>query len=104
MRNDQNKLFEDIFTVVAIDPNNKTPFRNVSRVHLESEYKLTIEIDIHTQIYPVSNDTKLFLKIINSQNTRGVYSKDQVSKIPQKDNFDYVMYGTVFEIEDGSQG
>lgn len=36
MKNDDNKLFEDIFTVAAIDPGNKTPFRNVSRIHLES--------------------------------------------------------------------
>ena len=30
------ELFEDRFRVSAIDPDNKTPFRNVSRVHLTS--------------------------------------------------------------------
>lgn len=37
---DDRKLMEDSFTVTAIDPNNKTPFRNVSRVHMISEYKI----------------------------------------------------------------
>ena len=30
------EIFEDRFRVLAIDPDNKTPFRNVSRVHLVS--------------------------------------------------------------------
>ena len=66
MKNDENKLFEDIFKVSGIDPNNKTPFRNVSRVHLSSEYTVAVEIDINTQIYPVIMDTKLFVKILSS--------------------------------------
>lgn len=36
MKGEDNKLFEDRFVVKEIDPNNKTPFRNVSRVHMTS--------------------------------------------------------------------
>jgi hypothetical protein len=32
----EKELFEDRFKVTAIDPDNKTPFRTVSRVHLTS--------------------------------------------------------------------
>ncbi len=66
MKTEDNKIFEDIFTVKAIDPGNKTPFRNVSRVHMTSEYKIEMEIDIHSQLYPLSPDTRLFVKTILS--------------------------------------
>lgn len=75
MKSDDNKIFEDIFTVKAIDPNNKTPFRNVSRIHMATEYDLEIEIDINSQIYPIVKDTKLFVKTISSQNTLNAYTK-----------------------------
>jgi len=33
---EDRKIFEDRFKIKAIDPDNKTPFRNVSRVHMVS--------------------------------------------------------------------
>ena len=101
-KTDENKLVEDIFTVKDLDPGNKTPFRNVSRVHFTSEYGLEMELDINTQIYPVAIGSKLFIKTILSQNTRNAYTKDELAKISEKDNFEYVMYGVVFEIEEPS--
>lgn len=75
MKSEDAKLFEDIFTVKAIDPGNKTPFRNVSRIHMTSEYKMEMEIDIHSQLYPVALDTRLYIKTIVSENTRNAYTK-----------------------------
>lgn len=66
MKVEDSKLFEDIFTVKEIDPNNKTPFRNVSRIHMVSEYKLEMEIDINSQLYPLTVNAKLFVKAIKS--------------------------------------
>jgi hypothetical protein len=39
---EDRKIFEDRFKVEKIDPDNKTPFRNVSRIHMVSEYKLNM--------------------------------------------------------------
>ena len=74
-KNEENRLFEDIFTVNDLDPGMKTPFRNVSRVHMSSEYSLTLELDINTQIYPVQLGLKLFVKALLSENTRNAYTK-----------------------------
>ena len=99
-KTDENKLVEEIFTVKDLDPGNKTPFRNVSRVHFTSEFGLEMELDINTQIYPVNLGAKLLIKTILSQNTRNAYTKDELAKISEKHNFEYVMYGVVFEIEE----
>jgi hypothetical protein len=42
MKVDDKIIFQDVFHVTAIDPDNKTPFRNVSRIHMTSEYKLAM--------------------------------------------------------------
>ena len=99
-KTDENKLVEDIFTVKALDPNNKTPFRNVSRVHMISEDDFQMELDINTQIYPVTIGSKFFLKTILSKNSRNAYTKEELSKVSESDNFEYVMYGVVFELEE----
>lgn len=100
IKTDENKLVEDIFTVNKLDPDNKTPFRNVSRVHLTSEYDLEMELDINTQIYPVALKMKLFVKTVLSKNARNAYNKEELAKISERDNFEYVMYGVVFELEE----
>ena len=58
-----------------------------------------MEIDINSQLYPLTTGTKLFVKTIKSENTRNAYTKEELARIPEKDNFQYVMYGVVFEIE-----
>ena len=73
MKSDEKKLFEDIFVVKDFNPNN--PFRNVSRVNMFSEYLLSMEIDINTQIYPVSQDSRFFIKVITGEG-KNVYSPE----------------------------
>lgn len=99
-KEDKNKLIEEIFMVTDIDPKNKTPFRNVSRVHMKSEYSLTLELDINTQIYPIHHGMKLFIKTMLSESSRNAYTKEEQEKLSESNNYDYVMYGSVFEIED----
>jgi DNA-directed RNA polymerase I, II, and III subunit RPABC3 len=100
MKAEERKLFEDIFIVKAMDPGNKTPFKNVSRVHMQSEYQLKVELDINTQIYPVAVDNRFFIKVNAADSGTNVYSPDELSKSTEKDNYEYVMYGTVFQIDE----
>lgn len=100
----EKELFEDRFKVDKIDPDNKTPFRNVSRVHLisysDKQNRRQIELDINIQIYPVSFADSFLIRVTNCDNVKNVYSQEDLNKPSDKDSYDYVMYGVVFEIEE----
>ena len=98
------EIFEDRFKIDEIDPGNKTPFRNVSRLHLTSysdkQNRRFLELDVNVQIYPVALGESFLIKVMNCSHIKNVYSKDEVSKSNEKDSYEYVMYGVVFEIEE----
>jgi DNA-directed RNA polymerase I, II, and III subunit RPABC3 len=100
----EKELFEDRFKVDKIDPDNKTPFRNVSRVHLisysDKQNRRQIELDINIQIYPVSFADSFLIRVTNCDNVKNVYSQEDLNKPSDKDSYDYVMYGVVFDIEE----
>jgi hypothetical protein len=73
---EDRKIFEDRFKIKAIDPDNKTPFRNVSRVHMVSEYKLNLEVDINTQIYPINSTDSFLIRVTNCDNIKNIYSQE----------------------------
>ena len=83
-----------------IDPDNKTPFRNVSRGHLTSysdkQNRRLIEVDINIQIYPVSQTDSFLIKVTNCDHVKNLYSQEDINKPSEKDSYDYVMYGVVF--------
>ena len=98
------ELFEDRFRVMAIDPDNKTPFRNVSRVHLSSysdkQSRRTVEIDINSQIYPISQEDSFLIRVVNCNQVKNIYIPEEVNKPSDKDSYEYVMYGVVFDFEE----
>ena len=98
------EVFEDKFKVMQIDPDNKTPFRNVSRVHIVSkssnQNRRQIELDINIQIYPVNLKEQFLVKVTNCDNVKNVYSHDDLNRPSEKDSYEYVMYGVVFELEE----
>ena len=100
------ELFEDRFRVMAIDPDNKTPFRNVSRVHLASysdkQSKRNVEVDINSQIYPVSQEDSFLIRVANCNHVKNVYVHEEASKPSDKDSYEYVMYGVIFDLEEKS--
>lgn len=87
-----------------IDPDNKTPFRNVSRVHLTSysdkQNRRFVELDINVQIYPVSQSDSFLIRVTNCDHLKNVYSHDELNKPSERDSYEYVMYGLVFELEE----
>ena len=40
------------------------------------------------------------IKVTNCDHIKNLYSHDDISKPSEKDSYDYVMYGSVFEIEE----
>jgi hypothetical protein len=42
------------------------------------------------------------IKVTNCDHVKNVYSQEDLSKPSERDSYDYVMYGTVFEIEEKS--
>lgn len=87
-----------------IDPDNKTPFRNVSRVHLTSysdkQNRRFVELDINVQIYPVSQSDSFLIRVTNCDHLKNVYSHDELNKPSERGSYEYVMYGLVFELEE----
>ena len=97
------EIFEDRFKVDKIDPDNKTPFRNVSRVHLisysDKQFRRHIELDINTQIYPIGINDSFLIKVVNCNHVKNLYSQEEINKPSEKDSYEYVMYGVVFDFE-----
>ena len=100
----EKELFEDRFRITAIDPDNKTPFRNVSRVHLTSysdkQSRRTVELDINSQIYPINMEDSFLIRVVNCSQVKNVYIPEEVNRPSDKDSYEYVMYGVVFDMEE----
>lgn len=100
------ELFEDRFKVDQIDPDNKTPFRNVSRVHLisysDKQNRRFVELDINVQIYPVFINDSFLIRVTDCNNIKNLYSHEDLNKPSERDSYEYVMYGVVFDMEEKS--
>lgn len=57
-----------------------------------------MEVDINTQIYPVALKESFLIRVSNCDNVPNVYTPEDSNKPSEKDNFDYVTYGVVFDI------
>ena len=64
-----------------------------------SSEEVSIELDINTTIYPVEKNESFLLLISRKIGDRNHYLPEELAKPSEKDNYEYVMYGTVFEIE-----
>lgn len=59
-----------------------------------------IEVDINIQIYPVSQNDSFLIKVTNCDHIKNLYSQEEINKPSEKDSYDYVMYGVVFDFEE----
>lgn len=87
-----------------IDPDNKTPFRNVSRVHLisylDKQNRRFVELDINVSIYPVMLNDSFLIRVTNCDHVKNVYSHEDLNRPSERDSYEYVMYGVVFDMEE----
>lgn len=97
-------LFDDIFVVASVD---KANYDKVCRLTLQSKSSQDIKLtlDINHDLFPVDNGESLTVALASSLSDS---VDDTTSWRPQKagerslaDDFDYVMYGTVYKFDEG---
>ena len=59
-------------------------------------------MDINIQIYPVSMSDSFLIRLVNCSHVKNVYSHEELNKPSERDSYDYVMYGSVFDMEEKS--
>lgn len=91
-----NFLLEDKFTVLSINKDGKY-FKKVSRIDAKSEiYEIDMQLDINTEIYPVSIKKDYMLVLATSESFD--QNMDEHYKSQLIDDYEYVTYGKVFKI------
>jgi DNA-directed RNA polymerase I, II, and III subunit RPABC3 len=96
-------LFEDIFEVLALNPDGKK-FERVNRLQCTgTTFECDLLLDINSEIYSVKEGTKLTLVLASTLHLDGSpadhFSYDPNATEPTlADNYDYVMHGRVFEM------
>merc|ERR1712088_59153 len=106
-------LFEDIFDVKDIDPDGKK-FDRVSRILGDSEsYKMDLILDVAVNLYPMKLSDKFRLVLTDTLQTDGSVpitgEEDEWNprwdmKSNRASDYDYVMYGLVYKIDDDESG
>ncbi|MCO5580753.1 hypothetical protein L7F22_034623 [Adiantum nelumboides] len=89
-------LFEDIFTIVAMDPDGKK-FDKVSRIEARSEqFDMHMLLDVNTEIYPLQVDDKFTMALSSTLSLDGT---------PDDATFDQVSFlrSSVLQIFSASQ-
>ena len=96
-------LFEDIFEVVALNPERKI-FERVNRIAATgTTFECDLLLDINCQIYSIAEHEKITLVLASTLNLDGSpddhLSYSGRSNEPSlADNYEYVMHGRVFDV------
>lgn len=99
-------LFEDMFNVDSVDP---ARYNKVSRIEGQSSTSQDIKIvlDINSELFPVKNNDSLTITLASSLGNEASMITSNGSWRPPKrgdrslaDDYDYVMYGTVYKFEE----
>lgn len=101
-------LFEDMFNVESID---NARYNKVSRIEAQSSTSQDIKItlDINRELFPVKDTDSLTIALASSLGNESSMLTSNGSWRPPKrgdrslaDDYDYVMYGTVYKFEESS--
>ncbi|KAF9535867.1 hypothetical protein CPB83DRAFT_901529 [Crepidotus variabilis] len=113
-------IFDDIFTINAIDKEGKK-FDRVSRLYAHSKnYDMDMTLDYNLELFPLQKDQSFALALASSLSRTGpggagisaeeaaeadrdVWRPDGKSKGGLHDEYDYVMFGKVYKF-DGESG
>ncbi|PFH54625.1 hypothetical protein AMATHDRAFT_176 [Amanita thiersii Skay4041] len=112
-----NIVFDDIFTINAIDKEGKK-FDRVSRLYAHSKsYDMDLTLDYNVELFPLRVDDSFALALASSLsrggatgvNTEDVDDKDRDVWRPDgkghrglESDYDYVMYGKVYKFDGGT--
>ncbi|KAJ7980656.1 DNA-directed RNA polymerases II and V subunit 8A-like [Quillaja saponaria] len=101
----ENYLFEDIFRVERLDPDGKK-FDKVTRIEAKSErFDMFMHLDINSELYPLTVGQKFALLLASTLNLDGTADTGYYmpgNRQSLADNFEYVMYGKLYRISEGS--
>ncbi|KAH9835651.1 RNA polymerase [Rhodofomes roseus] len=113
--NTSNIVFDDIFTINAIDKEGKK-FDRVSRLYAHSKnYDMDFTLDYNVELYPLQKDESFALALASSlargpntsgeedEKDRDVWRPDGKGRRGLEDDYEYVMYGKVYRFDGGSQ-
>ncbi|XP_073279832.1 DNA-directed RNA polymerases II and V subunit 8A-like [Primulina huaijiensis] len=96
-------LFEDIFQVEALDPDDKI-FDKASRIAARSEqFDMLLHLDVNTEIYPMYVGDKFMMVLASTLNLDGTPDSGFYTPGNRKslaDKFDYVMQGKLYKISE----
>ncbi|CCH44248.1 DNA-directed RNA polymerase [Wickerhamomyces ciferrii] len=103
-----NTLFDDIFNITDVDA---ARYNKVSRINgtssTSSDIKITL--DINSDLFPVTSGEALTITLASSlalddknKDTTGSWRAPKAGEKSLADDYDYVMYGTVYKFEEGS--
>ncbi|KAI0936227.1 hypothetical protein AcV5_004418 [Taiwanofungus camphoratus] len=109
--NTSNIVFDDIFTISAIDKEGKK-FDRVSRLYAHSKnYDMDLTLDYNVELYPLQKDQSFALALASSlargppgaaggaadedEKDRDVWRPDGKGRRGLEEDYDYVMYGKV---------
>lgn len=93
-------LLEDRFKLEEIKKEEK--FSKVERIVATSEGQIRIELDVHTDIYPMKKGNQYWVMITttlgNFQEDKGIYVSEEFDRDSIKDKFEYVMHGKIYNM------
>jgi len=93
----KDALIEDTIKITAVNKDGKF-YEKVSRVECESElFKLKIQLDINTDVYPVQADQYYSMVVLKSS------ADESYQEHPWMDKYEYVMHGKIFKCEGESE-
>ncbi|RDB29632.1 DNA-directed RNA polymerases I, II, and III subunit RPABC3 [Hypsizygus marmoreus] len=119
-----NIVFDDIFTINAIDKEGKK-FDRVSRLYAHSKnYDMDLTLDYNIELFPLQQDQSFALALASSlarggpaprttgtdavaeettdDKERDVWRPDGKGRRGLEDDYDYVMYGKVYKFDGGT--
>ncbi|RWR88440.1 RNA polymerase [Cinnamomum micranthum f. kanehirae] len=100
-------LFEDIFTLKALDPDGKK-FDKVSRIEARSEqFDMYMQLDVNTEIYPLHVGEKFTMVLAPTLSLDGTPDSGYYTQAGRKslaDKFEYVMHGKLYKISEEGSG
>jgi len=108
-------VFDDIFTINAIDKEGKK-FDRVSRLYGHSKnYDMDLTLDYNVELFPLQKEQNFALALASSlsrgpsggnadgsaEDERDVWRPDGKGSRGLEDDYDYVMYGKIYKFDGG---